>query len=95
MANDQTTISFVVMGPLSLTDLARLCGDFAQLIETTGATSAVCDVGYADPDAVIVDALAQIRLLARERGCTVEIRGASKQLRELVAFMGLQGILWG
>ena len=95
MANDQTTISFVVTGPLSLPDLPLLCGDLAQLIETTGATSAVCDVGCAGPDAVLVDALARIRMLARERGCAVEIRGASEQLRELVAFMGLQGILWG
>ena len=95
MANDQTTISFVVMGPLSLPDLPRLCGDLAALIETTGATCAICHVGGAGPDAVIVDALARIRLVARERGCTVEIRGASEQLRELVAFMGLHGILWG
>ena len=95
MANDQTTISFVVMGPLSLPDLPRLCGDISALIDTTGATCAVCDVGGAGPDAMIVDALARLRLAARERGCTVEIRGASEHLRELVAFMGLQGILWG
>jgi ABC-type transporter Mla MlaB component len=44
-------------------------------------------------DAVTVDALARLQLAARRHGCQVRLRGASMELRELVAFMGLRDVL--
>jgi anti-anti-sigma regulatory factor len=45
------------------------------------------------PDAVTVDALARLQLAARRHGCRVRLANASPELRELVAFMGLEKVL--
>jgi hypothetical protein len=41
---------------------------------------------------VTVDALAR-RLATRRHGCQVTLRKASRELRQLVAFMGLRDVL--
>ena len=46
-------------------------------------------------DAVAIDALARLQLAAQRRGCQVRLRGASVELRDLVAFMGLRDVLPG
>ena len=93
--NEQTTISIVVRGPIARPDLPGLCDHVSELLEMSGATSAICEVCAVDPDAVSVDALARILLIAREHGCDVNVRGASDELRTLIAFMGLQEVLLG
>jgi len=50
-------------------------------------------LGGVPPDAAIVDALARLQLVARRRGCGVMLRDASRELRELVVFMGLSDVL--
>ena len=55
--------------------------------------SALCDVTGVEPDAVTVDALARLQLAAGRLGCTVRLRNASAELRELVALMGLRDVL--
>ena len=45
------------------------------------------------PDAVTCDALARLQLAAKRLGCQVRLRNASPELRELVAFMGLEDVL--
>jgi ABC-type transporter Mla MlaB component len=52
-----------------------------------------CDVQGVTADAVTVDALARLQLAARRCQCQVRLRGASKELRELVDFMGLRDVL--
>jgi ABC-type transporter Mla MlaB component len=42
---------------------------------------------------VTVDALARLQLAARRHQCQVRLRGASNELRALVAFMGLGDVL--
>jgi ABC-type transporter Mla MlaB component len=59
----------------------------------SGAVVARCDVSGIAVDAVTIDALARLQLAARRYGCQVRLRGASDELRELVAFMGLQDVL--
>ena len=44
-------------------------------------------------DAVTVDALARLQLAARRQRCLIRLRGASDDLRALVAFMGLEDVL--
>jgi ABC-type transporter Mla MlaB component len=90
---EQTTIRIVVRGPITRPDLPGLGDRVTELLETNGATFAVCDVCEAGPDAVSVDALARILLIAREHGCEVKVFGASDDLRTLIAFMGLQEVL--
>ena len=63
-------------------------------IPEPGATTVVfCDVRGVTADARIVDVLARLQLVARRHHCQVRLRGASKELRELVVFMGLRDVL--
>jgi ABC-type transporter Mla MlaB component len=86
-------ITFAITGPITPTDLPGLCERVCALLELTGALVAYCDVRGIGPDAVTVDALARLQLAARRRGCQVRLREASSELRELVAFMGLEDVL--
>ena len=63
------------------------------LLELSGASVAHCSVDGVDADAVTVDALARLQLAARRHRCQVRLRGASDELLELVAFMGLSDVL--
>jgi anti-anti-sigma regulatory factor len=53
----------------------------------------VCDVSALDLDATTIDALARLQLSSRRVGCTLMLRHASRELRELLAFAGLDGVL--
>jgi hypothetical protein len=44
-------------------------------------------------DAATLDALARLALGARRQGARLEVRGATAELRELAAFLGLAGVL--
>jgi ABC-type transporter Mla MlaB component len=87
-------LSFAITGPIARADLPGLCERVCALLERSGhATLALCDVGGVEPDAVTVDALARLQLAARRHGCLVRLRAASRELRELVGFMGLENVL--
>lgn len=61
--------------------------------QPSAITVVFCDVQGFAADAVTVDALARLQLAARRHQCQVRLRGASKELRALVAFMGLRDVL--
>lgn len=63
--------------------------------ERSATTVVFCDVTGVPADALTVDALARLWLAARRRQCQVRLRGASPELRELVAFLGLRDVLLG
>ena len=86
-------VVFAIDGPIARTDMPRICEQVCALIERTGADVALCDVSKVDPDAVSVDALARLQLSARRRGCQARLRGASNELLDLLAFMGLRDVL--
>jgi hypothetical protein len=52
-----------------------------------------CDVRGALPDVVTVGMLARLELIARRNGNTLDLRNASPELLDVVAFMGLDEIL--
>jgi hypothetical protein len=53
-----------------------------------------CDVGaIVEPDAVTVDALARLQLIARRLGREARVEHASPELRDLLAFMGLSRVV--
>jgi anti-anti-sigma regulatory factor len=54
-----------------------------------------CDVRSLPADARAVDLLARLQLVARRHGIEIRLSGASKSLRELIAFCGLAGVLEG
>jgi ABC-type transporter Mla MlaB component len=88
-------ISFAIWGPIARGDLPGLSDRVCSLLSDSGATVALCDVAGVAVDAVTVDALARLQLLARRRRCQIQLRNASSELRDLIAFMGLDGILPG
>jgi ABC-type transporter Mla MlaB component len=92
-ASAPQTLVFAITGPIDQSDLPGLCDRVCGLLASSRADVALCDVGGVDPDAVTVDALARLQLAARRHGCTVRLRHASHELRELVAFMGLADVL--
>ena len=52
-----------------------------------------CDVSGLMPDAAAVDVLARLQLATRRLGLQLRLRGASAELQELVAFVGLREAL--
>ena len=57
------------------------------------ASTIVCDVRTVSPDAAAIDALARLHLNALRLGLEVRLRHASSELRELIAFAGLDEVL--
>jgi ABC-type transporter Mla MlaB component len=85
-------ISLALHAPLAPGDLPGLAQRLCEQI-APGVQTARLDVSVARADALTVDALAQLQLLAKRRGCQVRLRGCSPELRDLVAFMGLTHVL--
>ncbi|HEY6379266.1 MAG TPA: STAS domain-containing protein [Candidatus Dormibacteraeota bacterium] len=89
----RSAITFAIRGPIARSDLPGLCNRACGLLERSDAAVVLCDVGSVGADAVTVDALARLQLAARRHGCQVRLRRASAELRELLAFMGVQDVL--
>jgi anti-anti-sigma regulatory factor len=53
----------------------------------------VCDLRRVAADCVTVDALARLHLAARRAGVDLDVRRASPELKELLVFTGLSGVL--
>ena len=92
-ASAPQTIAFAIWGPIARGDLPGLCDRVCALLQEHHPQGAFCDVETVPADAVTVDALARLQLAARGYGCQVRLRGASRELRQLVAFMGLDDVL--
>jgi ABC-type transporter Mla MlaB component len=92
-ATPPTPITFAIWGPIAREDLPGLSNRVCALLKGAGASVALCDVAGIAADAVTVDALARLQLAARRHGCLIRLRGASRDLRDLVAFMGLRDVL--
>lgn len=88
-----STITFAIRGPIERSDLPALYSRVCLMLTRSRATVAVCDVTGVMADAVSVDALARLQLAARRHRCRIEIRHASEELRDLIAFMGLEDVL--
>ena len=87
-------IVFTIGGPIARSDLPALCERVRRLLERSGADVLLCDVGeLVEPDAVAIDALARLQLAARRAGCRARLRHAPDELRELLTFVGLNGVV--
>lgn len=88
------TVAFAIHRPIRPADLPGLCERVCTVLEQSGGAGVVlCDVSGVEPDAVTVDALARLQLAAHRRVCQVRLRHASRELVELVDFMGLSDVL--
>ena len=90
----QMTTVLVLSGPIAREDIPGLCERARVLLEVSDADLFVCDVGrLEDPDAAAVDALARLQLTARRLGRRVWLRDACGELRDLLAFVGLDDVM--
>jgi ABC-type transporter Mla MlaB component len=92
-ASAPQTVVFAIGGPIARHDLPGLCDQVCALLDRTGADIALCDATEIEPDVVSVEALARLQLAVRRRGCQARVRGASTELIDLLAFMGLRDVL--
>jgi hypothetical protein len=78
-----------IRAPLSTADVDRLCLDLTDLRRAT----VLCDVACLAADAETVGQLARLELAVRRTGSQLRLRNLSEPLRDLIAFMGLAGVL--
>ena len=96
MATDRTSMaSFAVRGPIVRDDLPGLSDRVCRRLATEGGQDVECDVKGVPADAVTVDALARLQLVASRNACRIRRRNASERLLELVDLMGLSDVLGG
>jgi len=89
-----TTIELGLADPIERADIPALCERARTLMESSGAHSLLCDVGaVAAPDVVTIDALARLQLTALRAGRRIGLRHVSSELRELLVYCGLSGVV--
>ena len=88
-----TTTTFAIHGPIARDDLPGLYRRACAVLSRAPGAVLWCEVQSVAADAVTVEALARLARAARRHEGQVRLRGASAELRELVAFMGLGDVL--
>jgi anti-anti-sigma regulatory factor len=84
----------VIAGRLSGDAAAVLCERLVRLLDDGRARSVVCDLSAVDrADLAAVDGLARLQLAAHRRGRRMRLRGSSREMRQLIALLGLGDIL--
>lgn len=93
-AHDQGIVLLVIGGRIARGDAAPLGDQVRELLDGSGATHAICDVGMIDqPGAAAVDLLCRIRLLTGRMGIRLEVHAAAAELSELLFLTGLCDVL--
>lgn len=93
---DQTPPVLVVGAGIGRADIATLCARLSELAALLPARGAVvvCDVSaVVEPSAVVLDALARLRLTARRLGADIRVHGAHARLRQLLVLTGLGAVI--
>ena len=93
MGRGAPPISLAIRGPIGRSDLPGLSARVCTLFGRNPGRVVLTDVSDVEPDAVCVDALARLQLVAKRNGCRVVLVNASPALLELVEFMALDAIL--
>jgi ABC-type transporter Mla MlaB component len=88
-----STSVLVIAGPIGAGDMPMLCERLRLLLVSSAAEVIVCDVDALEADAVTVDALARLQLTARRFGRQVRLQRASRELDQLLQFVGLAEVL--
>lgn len=83
----------VLAGPIARGDVPILCARLRLVLRESGAGVVVCDVGGLAANVAAVDALARLQLTARRERRRIRLRHVSRELGELLAFVGLCDVL--
>ena len=95
MSTQPATALLVIRAPIGDGDAARLCERLSALAHGSDAEVIVCDVSALTADARSIDALARLQLTARRLGRRIRLHRASRELDELLAFLGLDDVVGG
>ncbi len=88
-----SAVVLAVGGAITRRDVPALCERVRALLDRSDVDALICDVsGLIEPDAVAVDALARMQLTARRLGRPMGLRNPGDELRELLAFFGLEDV---
>jgi len=86
-------VQLVVRGPLHRWDLDGLSQRVCAVLSGLPGRVVHCHLTNIEADAVAVDALARLQLVARREGCLVVLCDVTPELRELVNLLGLVDVL--
>lgn len=80
----------VLSGRIESSDIPALCARAGSLARRGAPAYVYCDVGaVAHPDAVCVEALAQLQLTVKRLGRELRLLHAREELKELINLVGL------
>ncbi|MGW2718171.1 STAS domain-containing protein [Streptomyces sp. NPDC001492] len=86
-----TPAVLVLPGPVTRDEVAGLCEDVRELLESTGAAVVVVDVAAIGPPGLgAVDLLARLELAARRAGGRIRLREPAPSLHALLDLVGLR-----
>jgi anti-anti-sigma regulatory factor len=90
----ETGVVFTTGGTIERSDISLICRKVRAAIEETNADSVTFDMAaLVHTDVVVVEALARLQLTLRRMGCTLKLKNVRPHLKELVGFVGLEGVL--
>lgn len=93
-ASGRGSILLALAGPIARAELSDLCEEARGLLEGLDGDLVDCDVrGLSEPDAVAVEALARLQLIAIRLGRRIRLRHACRELQELLILMGLRDVI--
>ena len=91
---DPATVEFAISGRIEPEDVSGLCDYVCARLQTATPSRVICDLGgVIASDAVAVEALARLQLASLRRGCSIELRNAPAQLRDLLQLVGLDQVV--
>jgi ABC-type transporter Mla MlaB component len=94
MCTPANPMVLAIEGPVARADVPGLCDRVRALLGASPARVLVCDLGGSvRADAATIDALARVQLTAKRLGRRMRLRNAPAELRALLTFFGLDGVL--
>ncbi|MFC9908898.1 STAS domain-containing protein [Streptomyces sp. NPDC059862] len=91
LVDAMTPAEIVLAGPVTRDEVTGLCEDVRGLLEASGASVVVCDVGgLGPPGLAAVDLLARLELAAKRAGGRIRLRDPDPALHALLDLVGLR-----
>ncbi|MGZ8598427.1 MAG: STAS domain-containing protein [Actinomycetota bacterium] len=87
-------VMLVFDGAIERATIVAYCDRVRALLECADTGPVVCDVGALEhPDAVTIEALARVQLMALGLGRRIELRDVRDELKQLLSFAGLLEVI--
>jgi ABC-type transporter Mla MlaB component len=83
----------IALRAVSCAEVVAACARLRALAQERTVETVACDVSALAAEVAAIEALARLALHARRSGCSLRLRRASPQVRELVELCGLSDAL--